>query len=98
VTVAAALSIVQIALPGRPIQASIVGQMGARGVIGTTPVVDTTVGLAPIVWLIACAAIIVSYARRPAPGASQDASTTSASGQPKPAAASVGERQSIDLS
>jgi hypothetical protein len=65
------------------------GQMGVIGVIGTTPVVDTTVGFAPLLWLIACAAIIVSYARRPAPGASPDASA----GQPRPAAPSLVDRQ-----
>ena len=41
------------------------------GVIGTTPIVPTTVSLAPLLWLVACAAIIVSYARRPAPHSSQ---------------------------
>jgi hypothetical protein len=64
---AAALSIAQIALPGPPIQELIAGQMGATGIIGYTPVVATTVGLAPNLWLIACAAIIISYMRRPSP-------------------------------
>jgi hypothetical protein len=60
VSVAAALCIAQIALPGPATQ---VGQMGA----GTgTAVVTSTVFLAPLLWLVACGAIIVSYARRPA--------------------------------
>jgi len=67
VSLAAALSIAQIALPSPPIQAEIAGQLGVPGVIGTTPIVPTTVGLAPLLWLITCAAIIISYARRPAP-------------------------------
>jgi len=58
VSVAVALCIAQIALPGPTRQ---IGQMGA----GTgTVVVSSTVFLAPILWLVACTAIIVSYARR----------------------------------
>ncbi len=98
VSLAAALSIAQIALPVRPIQTGIAGQMGVTGIIGYTPVVDTTGGLAPLLWLIACATIIVSYARRPAPRTWAGASTTSASGEPTPAAGSQGDRQRIDLS
>ena len=67
VSLAAALSIAQIALPSPPSQAEIPGQLGATEIFGTTPIVGTTVALAPIAWLIVCAAIIVSYARRPAP-------------------------------
>jgi hypothetical protein len=67
VSLAAALSIAQIALPSPPSQAEIPGQLGVTGIIGTTPIVGTTVALAPIAWLIVCAAIIVAYARRPAP-------------------------------
>ena len=33
---------------------------GPQGVIGTTQVVETTAGLTPLFWLIACVAIIVS--------------------------------------
>jgi hypothetical protein len=68
VSLAAALTIAQIALRGTPTQ-----------VIGTTPVVATTAVLTPILWLVACAAIIVSYARRPASCASTDPVTTSTS-------------------
>jgi hypothetical protein len=66
VSLAVALSIAQIALPGQVFHVDIPGQMGTRGVIGTTPVVVTTVFLAPFLWLVACAVSIVSYARRPA--------------------------------
>ncbi len=67
VSLAAALTIAQIALPGAaPIFAPIAGQMGAVGVVGHRQLVITTVALAPVLWLVACAAIIVSYARKPA--------------------------------
>jgi hypothetical protein len=66
VSLAAALTIAQIALPGGP-----------QEMAGDTRVIATTVLLAPFLWLVACAAIIVSYARRPARGGSTDAVTTS---------------------
>jgi hypothetical protein len=66
VSLAAALTIAQIALPGGP------GE-----IVGSTRVLATTAVLAPILWLVACAAIIVSYAQRPASCASTDAVTTS---------------------
>jgi hypothetical protein len=66
VSLAAALSIAQVAIPIVLGYAPILGQFGARGVVGTTPIVLTTVPLTPILWLVACAVIIVSYARRPA--------------------------------
>jgi hypothetical protein len=69
VSLAAALSVTQIALPGRPfpepVYGQVLGQPGVVGVVGTRPLVTTTLFLVPIVWLIACAVIIVSYARRP---------------------------------
>jgi hypothetical protein len=71
VSLAAALSIAHIAL-----SLPFVGQYD------TTRFVPTTAGLAPLLWLIACAAIIVSYARRPAPGTSAGSSTTVASSEP----------------
>jgi hypothetical protein len=67
VSLATALSIAQIALLVPATPAPIAGQMGAVGVVGYRNVVATTVALAPLLWLIACAAIIVSYARRPTP-------------------------------
>jgi hypothetical protein len=64
VSLAAALCIAQIALPGPGRQVGdIVGQMGADT---RTVVVTSTVFLAPLLWLVACGVIIVSYARRPA--------------------------------
>lgn len=60
VSLAVALTIAQIPLPGPIGQADIPGQTGTRGIVGTT------VLLAPFLWLIACAVIIASYTRRPA--------------------------------
>ncbi len=67
VSLATALSIAQIALQVPPIDAPIAGQNGAGGIVGHTPLAVTTVALTPVLWLVACAAIIVSYARKPAP-------------------------------
>ncbi len=67
VSLAAALSIVQITLPNLVIQAPIAGQNGAGGIVGHIPVAVTTVALTPVLWLVACAAVLVSYARKPAP-------------------------------
>jgi len=65
-SLAVALCIAQIALPSPPIQVGdITGQFGTTGSL-TRSVVVTTVFLAPILWLVTCAAILVSYARRPA--------------------------------
>ncbi|OBH03249.1 hypothetical protein A5696_09150 [Mycobacterium sp. E2699] len=64
VSLAAALCIAQIALPGPPYHvADVVGQMG--GPHTNTVVVSSTVFLAPLLWLVACAATLVSYMRRP---------------------------------
>jgi hypothetical protein len=70
VSLAAALCIAQIALPGPPRQVeNIVGQMGAH----TSLAVDSsTVFLAPLLWLVTCGVIIVSYVRRPDPAGSSD--------------------------
>jgi len=62
VSLAAALCITQIALRGPPLRAEIAGQMGVE----TSALVLTTMIFAPFLWLVACAVIIVSYARRPA--------------------------------
>ena len=76
VSLAVALSIAQVALPGRPLPEPVfgptVGNPEVIGVVGTRPLVTTTLFLVPIVWLIACAVIIVSYARRPASRDSTD--------------------------
>lgn len=67
VSLAAAFSIAQIALPSNSVQVGdITGQMGAPGTVARAVVV-TTVSLAPILWLIVCGAILLSYARRPVP-------------------------------
>jgi hypothetical protein len=66
VSLAAALSIAQIALPFVLVHVPIFGQLGVTGVVGTRTVVVTTMALTPILWLVTCAVIIVSYARRPA--------------------------------
>jgi hypothetical protein len=85
VSLAAALSIAPIVLPGPqmgipfPIHT---GDLGAA--TGSTLINNTTMTVAPLLWLIACAAIIVSYARRPAPGAELDTSTTAVSDEPAP--------------
>jgi hypothetical protein len=71
VSLAAALSIAHIAL-----------SLPYVGQYDTTRFVPTTAGLAPLLWLIACATIIVSYARRPAAGTSAGSSTTVASSEP----------------
>lgn len=82
VSLAAALSIAApIALPGiGEGYIPIGGQPGVIGLIDKTPVVATSVTLSPLLWLIACAAIIVSYARRPVPGHRTDAPNASVSG------------------
>ncbi len=65
-SLATALCIAQIALPGPPYHvADIVGQMG--GPHTSTVVVASTVFLAPFLWLATCVVIIASYARRPVP-------------------------------
>lgn len=68
VALSVALSIAQIALPRPLAQAQIAEQMGVviPGFARTITVDPTTSLLAPLAWMVACAAIIVSYARRPA--------------------------------
>jgi hypothetical protein len=62
VSLATALTIAQIALPGTIGHVYIPGP----GQMTTDAVVATTAFLAPFLWLISCAVIIVSYAQRPA--------------------------------
>jgi hypothetical protein len=91
VTLAAVLTIVHIPLPGPPMMSPLAGQLGVVGIVGYTPIVHTTVELVPLAWLIACAAIIVSYLRRPASGDGDAvADTASTLPEPIPAAASGG--------
>lgn len=65
VSLAVAFTIVQIALPTPPVRVPIFGQLGVQGIVGTTPIVMTTSIFTPFLWMIACAVILVSYARRP---------------------------------
>lgn len=66
VSLAAALSIAHIAIPSPSVQVGdVTGHMGAG--TATRAVVVTTVSVAPILWLVACAAILISYSRRPVP-------------------------------
>ncbi|ETZ98203.1 membrane domain protein [Mycobacterium kansasii 824] len=68
------------------------GQLGVVGIVGYTPIVHTTAELVPLLWLIACAVIIISYARRPAAGAQENVpATSSAVGEPIRAAVSPGD-------
>ncbi|WP_172830490.1 glycosyltransferase family 87 protein [Mycobacterium asiaticum] len=87
VSLAAALSIAApIAAPGGAATSiAIGGEPGVIGLVDTTRVVPTSVILSPILWLIACAAIIVSYARMPD---SKDVPTASLSENTAPATAS----------
>lgn len=62
-SLAAALAIAQIAPNGPPLLRQ---NMGADAVLDHVLGIVTSVRMAPILWLIACAAIIVSYARKPA--------------------------------
>jgi hypothetical protein len=66
VSLAVALSIAQVPLLSQTMDVPIYGQFGSRGIIGSTPTAATTVTLTPFLWLVACAVMIVSYARRPA--------------------------------
>ncbi len=68
VSLAAALSIAHIALPSPSVPAEILGrvQLGGTAIVQTRALIVTTVSLTPLLWLVACGAIIVSYARRPA--------------------------------
>jgi hypothetical protein len=70
VSLAAALTIAQIALPGGPTE-------WENGTEYPTWVVGSTALLTPVFWLVASAVMIVSYARRPACCASTDGGTAS---------------------
>lgn len=77
VSLAAALTIAQIALP---IQYG--NDHPDRGLLHAAPTVLSTAMLATILWLVTCAVIIVSYARRPASCASTGAAATLTSREP----------------
>jgi hypothetical protein len=71
VTLAAALSIARIALPVPllPNAGPLIAAMDqcSHEPLHCSTFVPTTAWLAPVLWFIACAVIIVSYARKPAP-------------------------------
>jgi len=66
-SVASAFTIAQFALPGPIANIEIKG-------IGIRTLTATTTFVTPVFWLVACAAVIVSYARRPDPSAGNDRS------------------------
>jgi hypothetical protein len=90
VSLATALTIAQIPLP-IPFQAQLLGHIGSGGtvgMIGTTLLVWTTAIFTPILWLVTCAVIVVSYGRRPSgDGSAGAATTTSTVSEATPAAA-----------
>jgi hypothetical protein len=77
VSLAAALSVAQIALPTPISTVEIPG-------IGTRTVTDSTTFLSPFLWLVACAVIIVSYARRPVASHCRDELPAEQEGPPGP--------------
>ena len=68
VSLAAAFSIAHIVVPSPPVRWEMVGPLEQVGsfVIPDRLLVVTTMVYVPLFWLVACGAIIVSYARRPA--------------------------------
>ena len=64
VTLAAILTIAQMVQIGPPVMGQ---KMGALDIVRHTLIVLTPPRGAPLLWLIVCTAIIVSYARKPAP-------------------------------
>ncbi|MCV7149199.1 glycosyltransferase family 87 protein [Mycobacterium riyadhense] len=67
VTIATALSIAHMIVPGSSYHGKIVGQLGLPGIeVVTEPMLSSTLLLVPILWLIATVAVIVSYLRKPA--------------------------------
>ncbi|AXN44263.1 hypothetical protein MM1218R_02325 [Mycobacterium marinum] len=79
VSVAAAFSIAHIAVPGPSFPVPVAGEPGVLTAFGTSPVITTTAVVTPALWLLACAVIIVSYARRPVRDVSEDPSPVSVS-------------------
>jgi hypothetical protein len=64
VSLAAALTVAQMVPIGPPLWDQ---KMGGGALVGHILAVVTSVRMAPVLWLIACTAIIVSYARKPTP-------------------------------
>ncbi|WP_373140849.1 glycosyltransferase family 87 protein [Mycobacterium marinum] len=86
VSLAAALSLAHVAVPGPSFPVPVAGEPGVLTVFGTSPVITTTAVLAPALWLIASAVIILSYMRKPARDVSKEASSSSVSDEPAPIA------------
>jgi hypothetical protein len=65
VSLAAALSIVHIALPSPSVPAEIAGpvQAGVSAIVQTRALVVTTASLTPLLWLVACGAIIITMTK-----------------------------------
>jgi hypothetical protein len=82
VSLAAAFSIAHIVLTFPLFVRAVTGPHGVIELPGTSDeFVETTAVLTPLLWLIACTAIIVSYARRPAPSEWEEAVPNPASGE-----------------
>ncbi|OBJ55171.1 glycosyltransferase family 87 protein [Mycobacterium asiaticum] len=84
VSLATALSIAHVVLPGPPNPVVLPIQPGDFEHVSTTTVFDTTAQLTPLLWLITCFVIIASYARRPASEGSPDTDSTAAGDRVKP--------------
>lgn len=81
VSLAAALTIAQIAIPSPAVREE---GMGVIAEVGNSAIPDkwfvvTTMLYTPLLWLVACVVIVVSYARRPAHGQLQDAAVSNSS-------------------
>lgn len=83
VSLAAAFSIAQVATPSTVVHLPIYGQLGAHGEIGSTAVVPTTVSYPALFWLVACAVILVSYARKPGQDRPRDSADDTGSTAPE---------------
>lgn len=89
VSLASALSIAHVVLPGPPNPVVIPVRPGDLEHFNIVTLYDTTAALTPLWWVITCIVIIVSYARRPAttsetpsPEVAADAGATVASPEP----------------
>jgi hypothetical protein len=81
VSLAAGLTIAQIAIPSPAVRAEGVGVIEEVGNLAIPDkwVVVTTMLYTPLLWLVACVVIVVSYARRPAQEQLQDGAVSNSS-------------------
>jgi hypothetical protein len=81
VSLSAAFTIAQIAIPSPAIHEQGMGviEEGGNLAIPDNWVVVTTMLYTPLLWLVACVAVVVSYARRPAYEQLQDAAVSNSS-------------------